>query len=113
MSFLGVLKTIWHDVQGVANFAEPFSGLIATIPIAGGPLNVFLGGVRATEQVLPTAGNGAAKKAAVTALVTAAAPGIKPETLSQCIDEYVAELNAMNATLAKLQAALPSTVAAA
>lgn len=113
MSFLSVVKSIWHGIEGAANFAAPFAGEIATIPIVGGPAAIILNAIIAAEKIVPAAGNGAAKKTAVTALVNAATPGIPAATLSTVIDELVAALNAANAATAKLPATPQLTIPAA
>lgn len=106
-SFLGVFKSIWQGVEKAANFAEPYKAEIGAIPIVGAPVDIVIGIIQSLETILPATGNGTAKKAAATVLATAALPGVHQETLGQVIDEYVAEVNAMVATSAKLQAALP------
>jgi hypothetical protein len=107
-SFLGVLKSIWHGVEGAANAVQPFEAAIATIPVVGGPAAIILNAIVAAEKIVPAAGNGAAKKTAVTSLVNAAAPGIDPTTLSTAIDEIVTALNALNAAAAKLPTTAPA-----
>lgn len=101
-NILSVFKSIWHGVENVANFAEPFQAEIGAAPGFGPLADTILAGIRAAEHIVPVKGAGAAKKAAVTALVSAAAPGLSAQILSQVIDEYVKELNDMAATSAKL-----------
>lgn len=104
MSFLSVVKNIWHGIEGAANIAAPYESTIAGIPVIGGPASIIIGAILAAEKIVPASGNGAAKKTAVTALVNAAAPGIAPATLSTAIDELVKALNDLNAASAKLPA---------
>ena len=107
MSFLSVLKSIGHGFEiGVAD-ASKFSGLISAVPVFGGPAVSILNAVTAIEGLLPS-GNGAAKKTAVTAVVTATNPEIPAATVSTGIDEVVAALNQLAAAMAKIQAETPA-----
>lgn len=111
MSFLAVIKSIWHGVSTAANFAAPDAAAIASIPIVGGPAALIIQAIVAAEKLVPVNGQGAAKKTAVTAIVNAAQPGIDPSTLSTVIDELVAGLNALQAASAKLPAVAPAAKA--
>lgn len=90
MNFLDVVKAIYH----------------------GGPASLLLQLIVGIEHLVPASGQGAAKKAAVTALVNAQAPGIPPNTLESVIDGFVAGLNSLQAAEAKLTAVAPVVVKA-
>jgi hypothetical protein len=107
MSFLSVLGSIGHVVKtGVAD-VMPFEPAIAAIPVAGGPIVAVLSAITAVEGIVSKSGAGTAKKAAVTAVVNAAAPGIDPAALSTSIDQIVAALNALTKAEQALKPATP------
>jgi hypothetical protein len=108
MSFLSVVEKIWHGITVGVNAAEPYASQISAIPIVGAPASIIINSIFAAERLVPTSGNGAAKKAAVTALANAASPGIPPATLSTAIDELVSALNALSSAAAKLPATIPA-----
>jgi hypothetical protein len=95
MSFLSVLKSIGHGIETGISDAQALSPVLSVIPVIGAPAVLALNAITAVEKLLPSTGNGAAKKAAVTALVTAAAPQIPATTVSSSIDAIVAALNAL------------------
>jgi hypothetical protein len=102
MSFVGVLKTIWHGIEAGATDVAPYTGVISAIPVFGGPAAIAIKAIVAVEGILPSPGNGPAKKAAVTALVTSAVPTVNSAQLSAAIDEIVAALNALTAATSKV-----------
>jgi hypothetical protein len=107
MSFLSVLKSIGHVVKtGVADTA-PFEGIIGAIPVAGPAITTVLGAITAVEGLVPQAGTGPAKKAAVTTVVNAANPGIDPAALSAAIDAIVAAFNQIATASATLKPTTP------
>jgi hypothetical protein len=108
MSFLSILKSIGHALGTVAGDIAPFSGAIAAIPVGGPIAATILNAIGVAEQTLG-AGAGAAKKAAATATVNAAAPGLNQATLSAVIDNTVAALNAIQAAMKTLPATAPAT----
>lgn len=101
-SFLSVLKAIGRGIETFASLAAPALPEIGLIPVAGPAISAVVQGIVAMEKILPQSGVGAAKKAAVTAIANAAAPGLDQATLSTAIDEIVAALNQMAAAEAKL-----------
>lgn len=103
MSFMSVLKTIGHDFGIGVAVATKLEPVIGEIPVVGAPINLVLNAITAVEQLVPTAGAGAAKKSAVTTLVNASTT-IDPAVLSAVIDDVVSALNALAAAGAKLPA---------
>jgi len=107
MSFLSVLKSIGHVVATGAADMAPFEPAIAAIPVAGAPIATVIGAITAVEGLVPHAGAGPAKKAAVTSVVTAAIPTIDPVALSSAIDQIVTALNAMSKASVALSTKAP------
>ena len=105
MSFLSIVRGIGHGISVGVAAAQPLEPLIGSIPVVGAPVNAVLGAITGIEQLFPQSGMGAAKKTAVTALVSAAVPSVTAApNLSTIIDELVAALNALSAAAAKLPA---------
>ena len=106
-SFKSVIHAIGHfftEGVAVAVKAEPILNLIPGI----GPEAVLaINTVAGIENLVESAAAGLAKKAAVTAVVTAAAPSVDQATLSTVIDEIVAGFNAIAAAAAKLNPPAP------
>lgn len=108
MSFLSVIKSIGH-VLGVASTVETqFAPVIGAIPVAGPVINTIFGAIVAAENLITVASQGAAKKAVVTAVVNAQAPGLDPSHLSTVIDQVVAAMNALAAAVASIPATPPA-----
>ena len=98
-----------HSVFSVANLAQPYAGQIAMVPVVGGPADIVLQAILAIEKLVPASPgatqNGAVKKALVTSIVNASvATPIAPAKLSTSINALVAQLNALEAEMAKITA---------
>ena len=112
MSFLSVLKTIGHGILVGVGEAQKLSQIISAIPVIGGPAELVINAIMAVEALVPQSGQGVAKKAAVTSIVTSTTPSIDPAALSQAIDDIVAALNSFGIISAKLTATPPAAAPA-
>lgn len=110
MSFVSVLKAIGHGIGVVVADAVPLEPAIGSIPVVGAPADLVINAIAAVEKLIPGSGNGAAKKAAVTSIVSATNPTVDAATLSTTIDDVVAAFNAISTAVAKLK---PSAAASA
>lgn len=107
MSFLSVLKTIGKvagTIVGIGT-SPTIAPVIGAIPVAGPIIETILNSIFAVEGLVTAAGAGAAKKTAVTAVVTAQHPTIDQATLSTMIDQIVAAMNGLSVVLASASAA--------
>lgn len=110
MNFLSVLKAIGHGLEvGVADATTPtMVSLVSAVPGFGTEAGLLLKAIGTVESLVPVSKAGAAKKVAVTALVTAAAPALAAPaaaaTLSKQIDAIVAHLNGLQAALSAIEA---------
>jgi hypothetical protein len=107
MSFLSVLKSIGHALQTGVTDVTPVLQVASTIPALGTIPTIVLGAITTVEGLVTTAGNGAAKKSAVTTIVNAVSPGINQVDLSAAIDAIVSGLNAVEAAISTITAAKP------
>lgn len=104
MSFLAGFSSFFRGVGNVAAKAQPYEGIIGTIPVIGTPADSMINMIMAVEALFPQAGLGAAKKTAVTAMVTAAHPNVTPSLIDGIITDVVAGANAIQLAAAKLPA---------
>lgn len=98
MSFLSAVghffQAVGHDTVKVTQAIAPYAPAIATLPGVGGPFGFIFGTIVHVEQLVgEIAKKGADKKAAVTAMVLLAYPGIDKAALSSAIDGIVKILN--------------------
>ncbi len=118
MSFLSVLKTIGHVFDKVVGINTQLTPIIDAVP-GGAAFEVIFNTVVSVEQMIAgvlganvpsTPALSAAKKAMAVAVIAAnpATASMAPETVSTGVDQVVANLNALQATQARIAAPPPA-----